>query len=138
MIAQFHAQVTKQGEIRWHHERGLRNFLAANPERHFRVAFHEPKRPRTLPQNNWYHDQIVEAIMESVGEYGVEGHERVHEALKAKYLGFANIEVLGQTIQRPRSTRDLSTKEFAAFCEAIRADAAAGEFGHPIIIEDPE
>lgn len=138
MIAQFLASVTPQAELKWHHQRGLEDFLAAHAGKAFRVSFNEPRRRRTGDQNSWYHACIVGMIAEAVGEYGVEGHQRVHDALRARYLGTEEVEVLGQRIQRLRSTTDLSTKEFSEYCEAIRADAAMGEFGHAIDIPDPE
>lgn len=134
MTAQFHAQITPQGDIRWHHERSLRNWLAAQSGRHFRVSFSEPKRPRSANQNAFYWGVVVPAIANETGEFGKEGLERVHEALKMRYLPS---DVRG-LLELPGSTAKLSTKEFEQYVENIRVDAASGELlGSPLIIPLP-
>lgn len=129
-LALFHAEVNKQGDLKWHDARGLERFLRGNTGRHFKVSFNEPKRQRSDKQHKYYFGCLVKRIADFAGM----APDEAHEGLKAKYL---RKEKVGG-IWRIGSTKDLSTKEFEDLCERIRADAATGELlGAPVVLPLP-
>lgn len=83
------------------------------------VTLEEHRKTRTGEQNRWFHGCIVPLLAEHCG-YDL---DEMKEALKIKFL---SIHADGP-LPTVRRTRDLSTKEFADFCE--RCQRLGAELG---------
>lgn len=84
---------------------------------------------RSSQQNRWYWGGIVPVV----GQHLSQGRDldlhpsQVHYLLKSAFLG-VDETALGPV---PKRSRDLTTAQFSAYCEEIRAHAAS-EWGLPI------
>lgn len=80
---------------------------------------------RSLQQNKWYWSQIVAPLAEYLSDqdYNVTTSEEAHELLKARFLATTVFcKRTGDVLcRRVRSTTELTTEEFADYCERCRA-----------------
>ena len=79
------------------------------------------RRPgRSLPQNRTYW-MWIGCIHEETGN----DRDALHELFKRKFLGMEVLDVCGERVERPRSTKTLTTADFSAYMEKVQAWAAA-------------
>ena len=83
-----------------------------------RIVRHRPR--RSTPQNRLYW-MWVGCLHDETGN----DRETIHEALKRMFLGTETVEALGVRLERPRSSRTLTTDAFAAYLDKVQAWAAA-------------
>jgi hypothetical protein len=100
----------------------FKNMLAyfqSSPFTKFKVEIKEHKKQRSNNQNALYWSWLT-----IVGkDLGYESEE-LHEALKAKILGVIERKtIFGNTVNEPRSTTSLNTKEFTEYLNAVQSFA---------------
>ncbi len=81
------------------------------------VEVREYRKKRTNNANSRYWVAVVTPIARHTGYEP----EEMHEILKYKFLGMETVEIGGKEIQKLRSTRKLTTQQFADYmlqCEA--------------------
>lgn len=94
-------------------------FFSENPFTKFRVVIKEHKKKRTNDQNALYWSWLT-IIGKDLGYTS----EELHEALKAKILGVVERKtIFGNTVNEPRSTTSLTTKEFTEYLNAVQSFA---------------
>lgn len=79
---------------------------------------------RSTQQNAWYHACIIPIITDAINELqGEEAFSRteIHEFLKSKFNTRTVINEGGQEVRIARSTSNLTTTEFTAYVEQVRA-----------------
>lgn len=86
-----------------------------------RISRFRPR--RSIAQNKLYW-LWVGCLHEETGN----DRDTIHDALKTKFLGTDAIEVLGVRMERPRSSRTLTTAAFTDYLDKVQAWAAS-EFG---------
>ena len=91
--------------------------LAAFEGKKGECVLREPRKQRSLLENNYYFSVIVSMLSEFTGYE----KEEMHEILKWKFLRYVD----DRGIERARSTTDLSTVEAEDYYERIRRWAAA-------------
>lgn len=69
-----------------------------------------PTRSEVANRRYW---KIVQTIAEHTGH----DKDELHCALKARFLGVATVELDGKTVEVPKSSAKLKSKEFAAYAE---------------------
>lgn len=75
------------------------------------------KKSRSSQQNRAYFGLAVERISEQCNST----KEAMHKALAGEFLGFDSVRMPnGKIIKVPRSTKDLSTKEFMVYVEKVQ------------------
>lgn len=91
------------------------------------VEIKEFKYIRSKSQNNllwmWY-----AVIANDIGETP----EHLHEAMKARILGFEQKTILGKELTIPKSTTKLNSKEMTHFLEAVEALAKSLNINLPV------
>ena len=85
----------------------------------FDVKISRCRPKRSLAQNRTYW-MWIGCIHEETGN----DCDLLHELLKRKFLGLETFDVCGQPLERPRSTKTLSTADFSAYMEKVQAWAA--------------
>ena len=61
------------------------------------------------------------AIVQKIADHTGHDKDELHSALKARFLGVATVELDGKTVEVPRSSAKLKSKEFAEFSERCEA-----------------
>lgn len=86
----------------------------------FNVTIKACNPKRSIPQNRTYW-MWINCIHDDTGN----DQDVLHEIFKKKFLGYDSHELDGITIERPRSTTNLSTVEFSAYMEKLQAWAGS-------------
>ena len=105
----------------------LRNFEG----KYVTVSIREAKRIRSLNQNSFYHGPFIDAFRQCLLSCGQRvSPEDIHAGLREAYAKNSYTVVLpnGQIFKVPPSTTRLSTSDFEAYLEEIRAHFA-NEYG---------
>lgn len=100
-----------------------------------RIALSEVRRRRSSNQNSFYWGVVIPAVKELIADYGTDAdEEEVHAYLKEHVGGFKMIVTDPSGVKKtiPGSSRKLSTYEFEAYLEKIRAWAAQFDFQIPL------
>lgn len=92
------------------------------------VKRHKPD--HTDPQRNLYW-MWIGVIAEETGN----DREMIHKALKAKFLGCDEVEVLGKMVRKVKSTKTLDKAQMSAYMTQVDAYMAT-DFG--IVLPHPE
>ena len=90
------------------------------------ITIEKPKRIRTWEQHKWYFAGVVPIIQDALKEQGIRyTKEKVHEILQYKFLrDVVPVGHEGEFIEEIKSTKDLTTKEFAEYIDEITIWAA--------------
>ena len=96
----------------------------------YNIAITQKKEVRTLPQNKLYWLWIA-CISDETGN----DKENLHEFFKMKYLDGKFVELFSESFWMNGSTKELDTKQFTHYLEAIQVFASS-ELG--VILPNPE
>lgn len=84
---------------------------------------------RTDPMNRYYWGVVIEMISEETGE----SPERIHDLMKAKFLGYDVVTIAGEKHPVLKESKVMTTEEFSRYIRDIVF--WAGEFLHLTIPE---
>jgi len=112
-----------KGILRLNDQDRFDNFLKSLESQDVQVIVRRPRKSRTNQQNKWYWACVVGIPAEHYGYLA----EEMHEAYKFMFLR-KHEEGKPETV---RSSTELSTKEFAEYCEQCRIWAAEQGFNIP-------
>ena len=118
-----HVGKVLRGKIALNDQDRFDNFLKSLEGQIVQVIVRKPKTKRTNQQNKWYWSCVVGIPAEHYGYLP----EEMHEAYKFLFLR-KHEEGKPETV---KSTTELSTKEFAEYCEQCRIWAAQQGFNIP-------
>jgi len=85
------------------------------------IVFRKVKTPRSSQQNRYYWGVIIKILADELGY----SPEDAHFALRLRFLRRYDGEAKPTPLYVPKSTTDLSTKDFEAYQEDIRRWAAS-------------
>ena len=108
----FHGKIT-QGKLQLDSPSAYLRQIAALEGQQIELVLRKHKSHRSNQQNAWYWGVIVELISQHTGYTPSEAHE----ALKFRFLSDHNPDHQG--LIKIKSTSQLSTKEFAEYCDRI-------------------
>ncbi len=92
-------------------------WLAAIPVDEVMELTLRPYKPTRSEQQNRRYWLIITKIAEHTGHDA----DELHQALKAKFLGMATVELDGHVVEVPRSSAKLKVKEFAEYSERVES-----------------
>lgn len=101
-------------------ERAAAIIRGLNPARPWRITIVQHRERRSPEQN-----ALLWAIYSEIGKETGNEAEDIHEAMKFRFLPPVQIEIGGEYIPVPPSSRKLDTKEFSEFVERVQAFAAS-------------
>ena len=84
------------------------------------VTIKECNRRRSLPQNSLYWTWLT--IMANESGFI---KDDLHDCFKVDILGMKDLQYKGKTVQIPRSTTELNTKQFGEFLDEVGARASS-------------
>lgn len=111
---------------------GIAEHLAGLPiDKAWRIEVHWHRRTRTNQQNRWLFGAIYPEFLKALPGFEIQD---IHEFMLGECYGWEQLEGLGRKRLKPlKRSHDLSTTEFADFCEFVRRKAAE----HGVVIPDP-
>lgn len=98
-------------------QQAIDNYLSTREGKEVIVKFSRPTNRRSLNQNRFYWGIVLAVISDSTGHTA----EEVHEYLKTIMLPRKFIAIKGREVEIVKTTTDLSTDEFEAYLERVRA-----------------
>jgi hypothetical protein len=121
--------VNEQGQLTVKDVGKWAGFLSRLKGKVVEVQVRPERKRRSLNQNSWYWVAVVPAVAQYLSEAtGREfSDEQAHYVLKSAFIGVVETP-LGLI---PLESKTLTTEEFAAYCEKIRAHCAS-EWGFTI------
>ena len=121
------AQITSHGHLSGKDRTRLDDTIRSLAGKRVRISVKLYQKKRSTSQNNFYWSQIVPRVTAMFREYGnYVDDDDCHEFLKMRVGKLAQVIVLpnGEVVKGLGSTTKLSTMEFEAYLERIRAWAA--------------
>lgn len=101
-------------------ERAAAVVRGLNPARQWRITIAQHRERRSPEQN-----ALLWAIYGEIAKETGNDAEDIHEAMKFRFLPPIQIEIGGEAIPVPPSSRKLDTHQFSQFVEQVQAFAAS-------------
>ncbi len=115
----FYTTITA-GQMATHHRDKLIEYIRTRPDGNYEIIIRKPRKKRSLQENAYYWGVIIYMISQETGE----DTNRVHEALKIKFLKDHFGDIPSEKLWTVKSTADLNTSEMEEYLANIRQFAA--------------